>query len=65
MISALGPTALRARNPTSFDCIFMSVSVRDLSPEMPVLVLPGYVGLRRRDGEPENAACRNQGSRSH
>jgi hypothetical protein len=39
-MSALGPIALRARKPTIFDCIFMSLSVRELSPEMVVVEVP-------------------------
>ena len=39
-ISTFGPTALRARKPTNFDCIFMSLSVRDLLPEIVVLEVP-------------------------
>jgi hypothetical protein len=39
-MSVLGPTALRARNPMNLDCIFMSLSVRDLSPEMLVFEVP-------------------------
>jgi hypothetical protein len=36
----LGARALRARKPTSLDFIFMSLSVRDLSPEIVVLEVP-------------------------
>src|ERR1700716_424843 len=39
-MSALGTMALRARKRMIFDCILMSLSLRDLSPEIVVLVVP-------------------------
>src|SRR5262249_44280247 len=39
-ISAVGPTALRARKRTSLDCTFRSLSLRDRVPEIAVLDVP-------------------------
>ena len=41
-MSALGPQGVARQKAYELDCIFMSLSVRDLSPEMLVLGSPTY-----------------------
>jgi hypothetical protein len=45
LLSALGPTVLRARKPKILDCLFMSLSLRDLLPEMMVLEVPDIFAI--------------------